>query len=53
MVFNAKVAGDTLREPFTFYVIVGILFLMITAISELGLKWLESRYNKHEKAVSH
>ncbi len=53
MVFNAKIAGDTLREPFTFYVLVGILFLLITAVSELGMKWLERRYNKHEKAVSH
>jgi len=46
MVFNAKIAGDTLRQPFTFYVLVGGLFLLITAISELGMKWLERRYNK-------
>jgi His/Glu/Gln/Arg/opine family amino acid ABC transporter permease subunit len=44
MVFNAKVAGDTLREPFTFYVLVGCLFLVITAVSDLGMKWLERRY---------
>ena len=46
MVFNAKIAGDTLRQPFTFYVLVGALFLLITAVSELGMKWLERRYNK-------
>jgi len=45
MVFNAKVAGDTLREPFTFYMLVGALFLLITAISDLAMKWLERRYN--------
>ncbi|RVU85875.1 ABC transporter permease [Leucothrix sargassi] len=45
MVFNAKVAGDTLREPFTFYVLVGFLFLVITAISDLAMKWLERRYS--------
>jgi len=44
MVFNAKVAGDTLREPFTFYVLVGFLFLVITAVSDLAMKWLERRY---------
>ncbi|GAA0395353.1 ABC transporter permease [Cocleimonas flava] len=44
MVFNAKVAGDTLRQPFTFYVLVGVLFLLITAISDLAMKWLERRY---------
>lgn len=45
MVFNAKVAGDTLRQPFTFYMIVGALFLVITAVSELAMKWLERRYH--------
>ncbi|WP_299880989.1 ABC transporter permease [uncultured Cocleimonas sp.] len=44
MVFNAKIAGDTLRQPFTFYMIVGALFLLITAVSDLGMKWLERRY---------
>ena len=52
MVFNAKVAGDTLRQPFTFYVLVGMLFLSITAVSDLAMRWLERRYNKHEKALS-
>jgi His/Glu/Gln/Arg/opine family amino acid ABC transporter permease subunit len=45
MVFSAKVAGDTLRQPFTFYVLVGGLFLLITAFSDLAMKWLERRYN--------
>ncbi|MEE9328356.1 MAG: ABC transporter permease [Cocleimonas sp.] len=48
MVFSAKVAGDTLRQPFTFYVLVGGLFLLITAISDLAMKWLERRYNVGE-----
>ncbi len=52
MVFNAKVAGDTLRQPFTFYVLVGALFLIITAVSDLAMQWLERRYTKHEKALS-
>ena len=45
MVFNAKIAGDTLREPFTFYMLVGALFLLITAVSDLAMKWLERRYD--------
>ena len=45
MVFNAKVAGDTLRQPFTFYVLVGGLFLIITAISDLAMRWFERRYH--------
>jgi len=45
MVFNAKIAGDTLRQPFTFYVLVGALFLLITAISDLAMRWLERRYH--------
>ncbi len=45
MVFNAKVAGDTLRQPFTFYVLVGFLFLLITTVSDLAMRWLERKYN--------
>jgi len=45
MVYNAKVAGDTLREPFTFYVLVGFLFLLITAVSDLAMRWFERKYN--------
>jgi len=44
MVYNAKIAGDSLREPFTFYLLVGALFLVITAVSDLALKLLERRY---------
>lgn len=44
MVFNAKIAGDTLRQPFTFYMLVGFLFLVITAVSDLVLSFLERRY---------
>ena len=45
MVFSAKVAGDTLRQPFTFYVLVGFLFLLITAISDLAMRLFERKYN--------
>lgn len=45
MVFSAKVAGDTLRQPFTFYMLVGFLFLLITAVSDLAMRWFERKYN--------
>ncbi len=45
MVFSAKVAGDSLRQPFTFYMLVGFLFLLITAVSDLAMRWLERRYS--------
>ena len=44
MVFSAKVAGDSLRQPFTFYMLVGFLFLLITAVSDLAMRFIERRY---------
>ncbi len=45
MVFRAAQAGGSLRQPFTFYFVVAILYLVITAVSDGGLKWLEKRYS--------
>lgn len=44
MVFNAKIAGDSLRQPFTFYMLVGCLFLLITAVSDIAMRFVERRY---------
>ena len=44
MVFSAKIAGDTLRQPFTFYMLVGFLFLLITAVSDLAMRYFERHY---------
>lgn len=38
MVYNANVAGGSTRQPFTFFLVVAILFLCITAISDFGLR---------------
>ncbi|GIT07260.1 MAG: hypothetical protein CM1200mP30_08900 [Pseudomonadota bacterium] len=35
MVYNAGVAGGATRPPFTFYLVVAILFLVITGVSIL------------------
>jgi len=45
MVYNAGQAGGATREPFTFYFIVALLFLAITSVSEVGLRWLDRRYS--------
>lgn len=45
MVFNAGLAGGSTRKPFTFYCVVAILFLVITGISDVGLRWLNKRYS--------
>lgn len=45
MVFRATQAGGSLRQPFTFYFVVAILYLIITAVSDCGLRWLERRYS--------
>ena len=45
MVFNAGQAGFATRQPFTFYLLVAMLFLAITGVSDLGLRWLERRYS--------
>ncbi len=44
MVFNAGIAANSLRKPFTFYLLVAILFLLITLGSDLLLRWLQRRY---------
>ncbi len=45
MVFNAGLAGGSTRKPFTFYCVVAFLFLIITGISDIGLRWLDKRYS--------
>jgi arginine/ornithine transport system permease protein len=45
MMFKAKQAADATREPFTFYLAVAALYLIITSVSLLLLKWLERRYS--------
>ncbi len=45
MVFRAAQAGGSLRQPFTFYFVVAILYLIITAVSDGGLRWLDKRYS--------
>jgi arginine/ornithine transport system permease protein len=45
MVYNAGLAGGSTRKPFTFYCVVAFLFLIITGISDIGLRRLNKRYS--------
>jgi arginine/ornithine transport system permease protein len=45
MVYNAGMAGGSTRKPFTFFCIVAILFLVITSVSDIGIRWLDRRYS--------
>ena len=45
MVYNAGLAGGSTRKPFTFYCVSAFLYLIITGVSDVGLRWLDKRYS--------
>ncbi len=45
MVYSASLAGGSTRKPFTFYCVVAFLFLIITGVSDVGVRWLDRRYS--------
>ena len=45
MVRKANLAAGATREPFTFYFMVAIYFLIFTTVSVLVLRWAEKRYS--------
>jgi His/Glu/Gln/Arg/opine family amino acid ABC transporter permease subunit len=45
MVYNASVAGGSTRKPFTFFLVAAFLYLIITGVSDFGLRWLDKRYS--------
>jgi len=45
MLYNANIAGGSTRKPFTFLCAVAILYLVITGVSNFGLRWLDKRYS--------
>ena len=45
MVYSAGLAGGATRKPFTFYLVVALLFLVITALSNVCLRWAEKRFS--------
>ena len=45
LVWNASTAGRSVRMPFTFFFAVLLIYLVLTAISDVGLRWLDRRYS--------
>ena len=45
MVFKAGQAGGATRQPFLFGLLVAVLFLLLTALSNIGLRYLDRRYS--------
>lgn len=46
VVYNSFVAGRSTRQLFTFMFAVLIIYLVLTAISDTGLRWLDRRYSR-------
>lgn len=47
LVYNGYSAGKATQMPFTFMFVVLMTYLAMTAISDLGLRWLDRRYSAH------
>ena len=45
MVFRAGQAGGATRQAFAFYLLVAFLFLLLTAFSNIGIRYIERRYS--------
>jgi arginine/ornithine transport system permease protein len=45
MVYNANQAGGTTRQPFTFLLVVALLYLLITGISDVALRWADRKFS--------
>ena len=52
MVHRASLAASATREPFTFYVLVGLMYLAITTVSIALLSRLEARYSLGVKRLT-
>ncbi|MET1078250.1 MAG: ABC transporter permease [Pseudomonas sp.] len=51
MMFKAKSAADATHQPFTFFLAVAALYLVLTTVSLLALRQLEKRYSVGIKAA--
>ncbi|MNF45673.1 Histidine transport system permease protein HisQ [compost metagenome] len=51
MMFKAKNAADATHEPFTFFLAVAALYLVLTSLSLLALRYLEKRFSVGVKAA--
>jgi polar amino acid transport system permease protein len=40
---HAQIAVTATKQPFTFYMVAALMYLAMTALSMVGLAWLEKR----------
>ena len=45
IMFKARGASEATRQPFTFYLVTALVYLAITTVSILFLRWLEKKYS--------
>lgn len=45
LVWNAFSAGRSVKQMFSFMLVVMVIYLVITAISDLGIRWLDRKYS--------
>ena len=45
IMFKARGASEATRQPFTFYLVTALVYLAITTVSMLMLRWLEKKYS--------
>lgn len=45
LVYNAFTAGRSTRQLFTFMFVALVIYLLLTAVSDIGLRWLDRRYS--------
>ncbi len=45
LVWEAFTAGRSTRQLFTFFFVTLVIYLVLTAVSDLGLRWLDRRYS--------
>ena len=53
VVYNGFVAGRSTRQLFTFMFAVLMIYLVLTAVSDLGLRWLDRKYSKGIERSDH
>jgi His/Glu/Gln/Arg/opine family amino acid ABC transporter permease subunit len=49
---RAQQAAGTTREPFLFYLAAGVVYLLLTSVSELGFAWLTRRLSVGARRVA-
>ena len=45
IMFKARGASEATRQPFTFYLVTALVYLAVTTVSMLFLRWLEKKYS--------